>query len=244
MGGMRAGKILIATPLLQWYLRQGLQVTRIYQVVEYVPMRCFRKFVRDVSAARRLGDTVPSMSVLADTQKLIGNCGHGGQIMDQSKHRHVTCVQGANAASQEANNPPLMAVTELQDEVYEVEMAKKIIFDLPIQLGYFILQYAKLRMLQFYYDFLDSHVNRKDFQYCEMETDSAYMSISGSSLEDVIRPEMLVSYRIDSTLIAVTWILRLMTSFTGFLDNVVKITKNTTKEPLGFSNLSLRVTKW
>lgn len=38
-----------------------------------------------------------------------------------------------------------------------------IIFDLPIQLGYFILQYAKLRMLQFYYDFMDSHVNRKDF---------------------------------------------------------------------------------
>lgn len=30
-----------------------------------------------------------------------------------------------------------MAVTELQDEVYEVEKAKKmIIFDLPIQLGY------------------------------------------------------------------------------------------------------------
>lgn len=165
--------------------------------------------------------------------------------MDQSKHRHVTYVNGANAASQEVNNPLFMAVTELQDEVYEVEKAKKmIIFDLPIQLGYFILQYAKLRMLQFYYDFLDSHVNRKDFQYCEMETDSAYMFISGSSLEDVIRPEMLVSYRMDSTLIAVTWILRLMTSFTGFLDNVVKITKNTTKEPLGFSNLSLRVTKW
>lgn len=77
-----------------------------------------------------------------------------------------------------------------------------------------------------------------------METDSAYMSISGSSLEDVIRPEMLVSSRMDSTLIAVTWILRLMTSFTGFLDNVVKITKNTSKETLGFSNLSLRVTKW
>lgn len=94
MGGMRARKILIATPLLQWYLRQGLQVTRIYQVVEYVPMRCFRKFVRDVSAARRLGDTVPSMSVIADTQKLIGNCGHGGLIMDLSKHRRYLCTRG------------------------------------------------------------------------------------------------------------------------------------------------------
>lgn len=103
MGGMRARKILIATPLLQWYLRQGLQVTRIYQVVEYVPMRCFRKFVRDVSAARRLRDTVPSMSVIGDTQKLIGNCGYGGLIMDQSKHRHVTCVQGANAGSEQSS---------------------------------------------------------------------------------------------------------------------------------------------
>lgn len=123
-------------------------------------MRCFREFVLDVSAARRLRDTVPSMSVIADTQKLIGNCGYGGLIMDQSKHRHVTYVNGANAASQEVNNPLFMAVTELQDEVYEVEKAKKmIIFYLPIQLGYFILQYAKLRMLQFYYDVMDSHVN-------------------------------------------------------------------------------------
>lgn len=62
-------------------------------------MRCFREFVRDVSAARRLRDTVPSMSVIADTQQLIGNCGYGGLIMDQSKHRHVTYVNGANAAS-------------------------------------------------------------------------------------------------------------------------------------------------
>lgn len=57
--------------------------------------------------------------------------------MDQSKHRHVTYVNGANAASQEVNNPLFMAVTELQDEVYEVEKAKKmIIFYLPIQLSY------------------------------------------------------------------------------------------------------------
>lgn len=88
-------------------------------------MRCFREFVRDVSAAQRLRDTVPSMSVIADTQKLIGNCGYEGLIMDQSKHRHVTYVKGANAAIQEVNNPLFMAVTELQDEVYEVEKAKR-----------------------------------------------------------------------------------------------------------------------
>ena len=74
-------------------------------------------------------------------------------------------------------------------------MAKrKIKLDLPIQLGYYILQYAKLRMLEFYYDFMDVYVDRADFEYCEMDTDSAYIAISGSSLEDVIKPEMRTKY--------------------------------------------------
>lgn len=48
-------------------------------------------------------------------------------------------------------------------------------------------------MLQFYYDFMVPHISRQDFQYCEM--DSAYMSISGKTIEDVIRPDMMASYR-------------------------------------------------
>jgi hypothetical protein len=33
-------------------------------------------------------------------------------------------------------------------------------------------------MLQFYYDYLDVYVDRADFAYCEMDTDSAYMALS------------------------------------------------------------------
>lgn len=44
-------------------------------------------------------------------------------------------------------------------------MAKtKIKLDLPIQLGYFILKYAKLRILEFYYDFMDVYLDRSDFE--------------------------------------------------------------------------------
>ena len=42
-------------------------------------------------------------------------------------------------------------------------------------------QYAKLRMLQFFYDFLDKYLDRRDFQMCD--TDSAYIAISGESVE-------------------------------------------------------------
>lgn len=75
-------------------------------------------------------------------------------------------------------------------------MAKrKIKLDLLIQLGYFILQYAKLRMLSFYYDIMDLYVDRTNFECCEMDTDSAYMAISGTCLENVIRPEMKDKYK-------------------------------------------------
>lgn len=61
--------------------------------------------------------------------------------------------------------------------------------DVPIHIGFSILQYAKLRMLEFYYDFMDKYVSRKDFEYVEMDTDSAYMALSGP-LEDIIKPEL------------------------------------------------------
>jgi hypothetical protein len=45
-------------------------------------------------------------------------------------------------------------------------MSKKTIrLDLPMQIGCFVYQYAKLRMLEFYYDFMDVFVDRSDFQY-------------------------------------------------------------------------------
>ncbi|CAC5392373.1 unnamed protein product [Mytilus coruscus] len=46
IGGMRARQMLIATPLLKWCLQHGMVVSKIYQVVEFTPQRCFRDFVK------------------------------------------------------------------------------------------------------------------------------------------------------------------------------------------------------
>lgn len=78
----------------------------------------------------------------------------------------------------------------------EIEMARKTLkFDLPIQLGFFILQYAKLRMLQFYYDFMCKYVSRANFNYSYMDTDSAYMGISAPKLKDIIKEDMWLEYK-------------------------------------------------
>jgi hypothetical protein len=56
-------------------------------------------------------------------------------------------------------------------DVYEVSKKKtEIVNDLPILVAYFVYSYAKLRMLQFYYDFIDRVLDRADFELIEMDT--------------------------------------------------------------------------
>ncbi len=45
-------------------------------------------------------------------------------------------------------------------------------------------------MLQFYYDFIDYYINRSDFDYCEMDTDSAYIAFSSDGFEDLVKPDL------------------------------------------------------
>ena len=82
-------------------------------------------------------------------------------------------------------------MTELPNGYYKVEKTKqKINLDLPIHLGVFILNYAKLRMLEFCYDLLDYYLLREDFEMVEMDTDSNYLRISAENIEDLIKPKL------------------------------------------------------
>jgi hypothetical protein len=77
-------------------------------------------------------------------------------------------------------------------------MSKKTIrLDLPMQMGCFVYQYSKLRMFQFYYDFVDVFVDRRDFENCAMDTDSAYIALSADILEEAIKPDLRQVYDIE-----------------------------------------------
>ena len=189
LSGMKAEKLMLSSPYLKWLLQKGLSVTKLHQVVEYTPQRCFRQFVRDVSDARRAGDLDNAQKIIADTMKLIGNSGYGSLIMDKERHCNTLYAEGWGAAQLNINDPRFKKCAAITDNLYEMEMAKtKIRFDLPIQLGYHILQLAKLRMLQFRYDCLEKYCNVKDFEYLEMDTDSAYLGLAGKQLEDIVKP--------------------------------------------------------
>ena len=51
-------------------------------------------------------------------------------------------------------------------------------------------------MLQFYYDCIDKYLDRSDFQYMEMDTDSAYMALT-DDFEKLIKPTLRKEFEKD-----------------------------------------------
>ena len=189
IGSYRGDKILLATPLLQFYLEQGLVVTKVYQAVEWIAKPCFRGFGDFVSNARREGDRGGSQ-VVAETAKTVGNAGYGRFLMDSSRHLDIKYEEDHVKVARTINSYWFRDLEEIGDDVYELKSAKKRIkMNLPIQIGFFVYQYAKLRMLEFYYHCIDHFLDRSDFELLEMDTDSLYMAIAGDSVEELVKPE-------------------------------------------------------
>ena len=187
-------KILLSTPLLRWYLEHGLVVRKIYEVIHYTPARCFEKFASEVSEARLAGARDKDKQILAETFKLWGNSAYGRTVMRKDLHTDVKYVD-ESMVEKSILNSRFKKADELQEGFYEVEMFKsKTEFDLAIQIGFFVLQYAKLRMLELVFDFLLKYIDRRHFQILYMDTDSLYIAITGKCLEDLVRAELLEEY--------------------------------------------------
>ena len=158
VGSYRGEKILLTTPLLRWYLAHGLVVDRVYQIVEYSPKPCFQHFGESVSTARRNGDVDPDKSIIADTMKLLGNSAYGKTVTNVDRHRDIKYCKEVGT-SRPISNKRFRQLDVVTDDAYEVTSSKaRVTYDLPHHIGFFVYQYAKLRMLEFYYDFVDRYV--------------------------------------------------------------------------------------
>jgi hypothetical protein len=190
IGSYFGKKILLATPLLKFYLEKGLVVTNIYQAIAYRPNACFGAFRDLVSDARRQGDLHPNKAIIAECMKLIGNSCYGKLLTNLNNHRNVKYCN-TESVHHYVRDSCFRSLEQLGDDLFEIEMSKNTIRQkLPIHIGYFVYAYSKLLMLQWYYDFLDKYCDRSDFQYIQMDTDSAYCALSGETLDAIVKPCM------------------------------------------------------
>ena len=111
--------------------------------------------------------------------------------------------------------------------------------DIPKQIGLFVLQYARLRMLQFYYDCLDRYLDRSDFKMAQMDTDSLDFAVSkyNSDQQDDLTSHTLIPMAKEGLLEAISMTIvrmigSLMLQNTTSLDSAVPHITSTIKKLL------------
>ena len=179
----------IITPLLIYYFHLGLECTKFHQFVQYSPKKCFNSFVQSAVNARRQEDENPNSSVVAATMKFLANNSYGYQIKDRSRQT-VTKFLNEEMTHSAIKIKLFKRLNFITHHLYEVELVKsKIEHREAIIVGFFILQYAQLRMLQFFYNYFKKFCDTEKYEELEMDTDSLYWALSEENLEYVIFPE-------------------------------------------------------
>ena len=178
----------VITPMFLFHLQLGLFGTKTHCFVNYTPKKCFKSFVQSAVDARRRGDKNPNSSVVAKTMKLLANSSCGYQIMDRSRHTVTKYL------TDEKTHAALYIILfkkldHVNNSLYEAELAKaQVEHKEPILVGFLILQNAKLRTLELYYNFFSGFFDVNNFEELVMGTDSMYLAVAEKKLEDCIRP--------------------------------------------------------
>ena len=100
---------------------------------------------------------------------------YGYQNMERTRHTVTNHLWDEKVHA--AINKMFKRLNIINEKLYEVEFVKsEIDHREPIIVGFFILQYAELRMLELYYNSLIKYFNITKFEELEMETDSFHLA--------------------------------------------------------------------
>ena len=200
LGVFSAKKILLYAPLLEWYLNRGLKLTAVYRTIDYEPREIFSWFVKEMADNRRKGDADKDKVLLAEVFKLLGNSAYGKFIEAVERQNRTLYTRDEEEVDKHLRSAWFKDLEEIGD-AYKIELRKdKIDITRPFQVGIVVYQLAKLRMLQFYYEFLDFYFDRRDFELIQMDTDSTYFGFFREKLEDAVRPGYEAQFEEDKRL--------------------------------------------
>jgi len=130
---------------------------------------------------RRMGDTDKEKAIFAEVFKLLGNSRYGKMIEALERHTNVSYTKDEKTVDRVLRSAWFEDLTEIAD-VYEITSRElSVTIHRRFQVGIAVYQLAKLRILEFYHDFLDRFVDRKDFELIQMDTGSLYFALNGGS---------------------------------------------------------------
>lgn len=183
---MECVDVVFGTQLFSWYMKQeGVVCDEIKELYLYDRGTPFKDFVLMGADKRR----DKSNKIAGDLYKLMLNSSFGKTMQNNNNFSNTfftTDIKRVNKAVNKNTFKDGCEYTCGDETVYIVSNSKKNVKqNMPIHVAGLIFSQAKLRMLQFYYDFVDKYIERKNFQYMYSDTDSIWMAYASENPFDL-----------------------------------------------------------
>ena len=123
LGVMKAKKILLYTPLTEWYLSHGLRLTAVHQLIEHEPGIPFAWFPEKVANARHEADKDTLKIQLGDVAKRKGNSFCGKMTEDLGRHKWIRFTHEERVVDKALRSPFFDNLEEIGG-AYEIKESK------------------------------------------------------------------------------------------------------------------------
>ena len=204
--------LLLMTPLVQFYLENGMEIHNITSFIQYIPGRGLAPFVEKV-VSMRVAATYEKDDAKQLTAKLFGNSGYGKCAEDVEKHSNTCLIPAGKDISQWLKRVLYKDHCVIDNEegeagAFEITCDKSNIEDSkPVHIGVCILQWSKLIFLKLMF-YLFNHLEPGSFRSVYADTDSMCLALTKSRpvendteeekyralFDPIVRPDMRDSW--------------------------------------------------
>ena len=164
-------------------------------------MRCLNGFVQVTMNAGRQGDENSCCVSVVETTKVLANSWCICPITDRSRHTTTKFLndekahKGFHSTLLGGRIVRTINCTQFNRLISKAVIERK----KPIKVGFCILQYAKLRLLELYYNFFDNFCDFKYFKGMEKDAEFIKLALAQDTFEHCIKLGMKNSWKEKKT---------------------------------------------
>ena len=122
----------------------------------------------------------------------------GKAMQDATRYFTTRLIDDEKKLIRAISSPLFHSLLELGQGMWEVISAPKVVhIKNLIQISFFVYGKAKVMMLDFVYNFIDTYFSRSDYQLGHTDTDSLYLAFSqteSGNFEDLVKPHLRRNY--------------------------------------------------
>ena len=153
---------------LKQALNHGLKLEKVHSVISFSQSAWLKQYIDRNTEFRMKANN----DFEKDYYKLLNNSFYGKTMENVRNHRDIRLVNTENKKSKLASEPNYHSNKHISEDFLIMGMKRREIrMNKPIYLGQAILDYSKMLMYEFWYDYLQPMYNDK-IELCYMDTDS------------------------------------------------------------------------